>query len=292
MIIGDNEVQFNFTVPKFASIARDLLICAVMLGTYLIVGLILFLTGTMNLGSFLLIFVGISVVTAVTCVITLLRQEKTEYFVYLYKIIILSRGREYTLSFSDIEELKLKHCLRDKSKGTIEFIPYEEYRRRGVRFCFKNLPDIDKLYGVLQMLYLLNNSSSLTVSEWLDLNLLDEVIIDDALAFCFHVVPTELKRFNYDVNAGYITTENRKSIAEDYGEELMPPINDFDDWLAFVDDYMFTFMHPFNAQSDEEAYKFIKEEILKYIENGHCSDRLKKCKAIFITDENKFEKIY
>ena len=288
----------HFTVSKLSSVARDLLICAVMLATYLIVGLILFLTETINLGSFLFFFVGISVFTALICTLILLRQGKTEYFVYTWQIKIRFKGKEHELSYSDIEEVKLKHCLINKSKGTIEFIPYEKYRRRDVRFCFKNLPNVDKLYEVLHKLYLSGNSSSLTVSEWLDFNLSDENF-DDVLTICFNVGSKWYnKRFDYEVRGDYVTTENYEGLADCFGEGLVPEIDEIDkisefEELPYMDEFWNELRdHPFNAQNDDEAYEFIKEELLKYIENGQYSDRLKKCKAVFITDEHKFEKIY
>ena len=285
----------HFSVSKFASIARDLLIGAITLGAYLIVGLILFLTATINLGSFLFFFVGISVITAVIFVITLLRQGNTEYFIYQYAIKICSRGREYILSYSKIEGIKLIHFNKNKSKGTIEFIPYEEYRRRGVRFCFQNLANADKLYETLYKLYLSSNSTSLTISELLDFKL-SEYFDEDTLIICFKVYATGYKsRFNYELYGDYITTENYESLAEYYGGPVpeIDEITEYDE-LPYVDECWFQFWvdHQFNAQNDDEAYNFIKEELLKYIENGRYSDRMKKCKAIFLTDENKFDRIY
>lgn len=285
----------HFTESQFVSNARDLLISAVVLVPYLIVGLILFLTSTINLGSFLFFFVGISVVTAIIFVITLLRQGNTEYFIYSNAIKIYSRGREHILSFRKIEEIKLIHFNKNKSKGTIEFIPYEEYRQRGVRFCFQNLTNSDKIYETMYKLYLSCNSASLTISELLDFNLSDEHFDEDTLIICFDVYITGYNRFNYELRGDYITTENYESLSEDYGENV-PEIDEIAEYdeLPYVDEYWFQFWvdHPFKAQNDDEAYSFIKEELLKYIENGQYSDRLKKCKAVFLTDENKFDRIY
>lgn len=293
-MIFDEPIS-HFTVSKFASIARDLLIGAVTLTAYLIVGLILFITATINLGSFLFFFAGISVVTAAIFVITLLRQGKTEYFIFHDKIKICSRGRQYILSYSKIEEIKLIHFNKNKSKGTIKFVPYKEYRQHGVRFYFKNLANSDKIYEALYKLYLSHNSASLTISELLDFTL-SEHFDEDTLIICFDVYLTGFNRFNYELRGDYITAENYESLAEYYGNEPVPEIDEITEYdeLPYIDECWFQYWigHPFIAQSDDKAYNFIKEELLKYIENGRYSDRLKKCKAVFITDEHKFEKIY
>ena len=295
MISEDEKVLFRYTVPKFASIASDFLICIVVLAPYLIVGLVLFLTSTINLGSFLLFFVGISVVTAVIFVITLFRQGKTEYFIFHDKIKICSHGRQYNLSYRKIEEIKLIHFNKNKIKGTIEFIPYEEYRQHGVRFCFKNLANFDKIYEALYKQYLSINSASLTISELLDFTL-SEYFDEDTLIICFDVYITGYNRFNYELRGDYITAENYDSLAEYYGNEPVPEIDEITEYdeLPYVDECWFQYWigHPFIAKSDDEAYNFIKDELLKYIENGRYSDRLKKCKAVFLTDENKFDRIY
>ena len=295
MISEDEKVLFRYTVPKFASIASDFLICIVVLAPYLIVGLVLFLVSTINLGSFLLLFVGISVLTAVICAVALFRQGKTEYLVYKKsRIVIWSRNKLYDLPFWNIEEIKLTHSHRNKSKGTIEFIPYEKYRRRGVRFCFKNLPDVDDVYESLKKSYLYCNSSSLTVSEWLDISF--EGFDDGAAAFCFGLIERENGQFNYEIYAEYITTDYRE-LAEDAEDEILPETVGWEEWfnLTQYEFYSFSlnmFSHPFKAQNDDEAYKYLKEELLKYIESGQYSQCLKNCNAIVISTKSKFEQIY
>jgi hypothetical protein len=141
---------WEFSPSNWRTLCHSLKYMSIGLAPWLLLGLIMALTGNIWWNGFFILFGGSAAFALLIGTIVSLRQERMRYIITQTKIRILYPAQICDSDFTDIENIKLCRSVLNKNKGTIKFKVKKGFN---ANYQFAQIDDIDRVYELLLSLW-------------------------------------------------------------------------------------------------------------------------------------------
>lgn len=148
--VPEEPILWQFSPSRFRTFCHSLKYASICPAAWLLLGLILALTGNIFWKGFFILFGGTAAVTYLVFAITMSRLERMEYIITETNIRIHYPAIICTATYADITDIRLCRSIFNKNVGTIKFKVKKGFN---ANYQFAKIDDVDSVYNLLLPLW-------------------------------------------------------------------------------------------------------------------------------------------